>query len=83
MQRQVVVEFTVRSAAARNLVLHDCTGLPGVLTPPPRSQDANAYFDVSHADDGQVTALVACIDRLSSDKSLHIRGYRLDDGTNS
>jgi hypothetical protein len=81
----LIVDFQNRQAvAARHTVSVSCGKLPGISVVPPRKDDVSVYFDISKASNEEQNALANCVNNLvTSDKSLGIRGYRFDDGTDS
>jgi hypothetical protein len=84
-ESNLIVDFQSRQAvAARHTVSVECGKLPGISVVPPRKDDVSVYFDINKASAPQQNALANCINNLvTSDKSLGIRGYRFDDGTDS
>ncbi|MGH3745686.1 MAG: hypothetical protein ACRDTP_12570 [Mycobacteriales bacterium] len=82
VQREVLVEFTTPdSAAAKPVVIARCGHLPGVSVQTTASADPNVHFDVGHASDRQIGAVVDCLSHLQATKpGLHIRDYLLNDG---
>ena len=79
---QVVVDFvTSTPGAARATVAGRCGGLPGVsvLRYP---NDPSVHFDIRHASTSDVVVLTQCLSGLVADRSLQIRGYRIEDGSN-
>jgi hypothetical protein len=81
----LVVDFQSRQAvAARHTVTVACGTLPGISVVPPRKDDVSVYFDISKATNEEQNALANCVNNLvTTNKSLGIRGYRFDDGTDS
>lgn len=81
----LVVQFDSPTAtAARAAVRQTCGSLPGISLVPPRSMDVNVYFDIEHATNIQTNALASCINTLSQQQpKLGIRGYSINDGTDS
>jgi hypothetical protein len=80
---QLIVDFDSADAtAARTVVRTGCGTLPGIKVVPPRSHDVSVYFDIQHASARQVNALDACVNALATSRpDLGIRGYRIDDGS--
>ena len=80
---QIVVDFvTANSSAAAKVVVQSCGSLPGISVIPYPS-DPSVHFNVEHASTSQYVALTECISTLANNKSLQIRGYRIEDGEES